>query len=90
MSGQKSNNRASNLTENEVDDLLSRLQALLPGLNRRTNSRVSVSKILKESCSHIKRLQKEVEELSERLSELMDSADISDIDEESLRRFLQQ
>ncbi|KAI4336015.1 hypothetical protein L6164_014594 [Bauhinia variegata] len=82
--------RASKFTENEINDLVSKLQAILPQLNQRTNSRVSASKILKETCSHIIRLQKEVEELSESLSRLMDSADISDIDEETLRRFLQQ
>ncbi|KAK4257180.1 hypothetical protein QN277_006802 [Acacia crassicarpa] len=87
MSGQKSC-RASNLNENEINDLVWRLQALLPRLNRRTDSRVSVSKILKETCSHIKKLQKEVEELSERVIELMESADITEIDEESLRRLL--
>ncbi|XP_028753614.1 transcription factor ILI4-like [Neltuma alba] len=87
MSGQKSR-RASNFNENEINDLVSKLQALLPRLNRRADSRVSVSKVLKETCSHIKKLQKEVEELSEKLIELMDSADIRDIDEESLRRLL--
>ncbi|KAI4343856.1 hypothetical protein L6164_011157 [Bauhinia variegata] len=82
--------RASKFTDDEVNDLVSKLQALLPQLNQRSNSRASASKILNETCSNIMRLQKEVGDLSERLSGLMDSADISDIDQETLRRFLQQ
>nr|KYP53719.1 hypothetical protein KK1_024293 [Cajanus cajan] len=49
----------------------------------------SASKILQETCCHIRRLQEEVEQLSERLSELMDSVDISDIDRSTLQNFLQ-
>ncbi|XP_054805035.1 transcription factor ILI5-like [Prosopis cineraria] len=81
---------SSNLSENEINEVVSRLQAVLPRLNRRTNSRASVSKVVKEACCHVKKLQKEVDELSDRLSRLMDSTDISDIDEQSLRNILQQ
>ncbi|KAJ7956372.1 Transcription factor like [Quillaja saponaria] len=83
---------ASKFTEDEIDELVSKLQALLPQLNQRTNSRVqaSVSKILEETCSHIKRLQREVNGLSERLSRLIDFVDISDVDAETMRRFLGQ
>ncbi|KAK7338873.1 hypothetical protein VNO77_19507 [Canavalia gladiata] len=89
MSGQR-RSRASKFTQNEINDLVSRLQLLLPQINQRANSRQSASDILQETCCHIRRLQKEVEELSERLSELMDSADISDIDRSTLHNFLQQ
>ena len=51
---------------------------------------VSVLKILKETCCHIKRLQKDVEDLSERLTELVRSMDISDIDMRVLQDLLQQ
>jgi len=47
-------------------------------------------KIMKETCSHITRLQKEVKDLGERLVQLMDSVDLSDIDEERFTRLLQQ
>ncbi|KAL9276831.1 hypothetical protein ACSQ67_025621 [Phaseolus vulgaris] len=138
MSGRRS--RASKLSQNEINDLVSRLQLLLPQINQRDNSRVcppptylllhfpfsyvscilfkrchfyisstglhisiensdkfmcfvgqqSASKILKETCCHIRRLQEEVEQLSERLSELMDSVDINDIDRQILQNILQQ
>ncbi|TKY66073.1 Transcription factor PRE5 [Spatholobus suberectus] len=77
-------------------------RVLLPQVNQRGNSRnadkkclcfggqQSASEILQETCCHIRRLQKEVEQLSERLSELMDSVDISDIDRRTLQNFLQQ
>ncbi|KAL1330715.1 transcription factor ILI3-like isoform X2 [Arachis ipaensis] len=92
MSGrrQRSSGR-SEFTENEINDLASRLQALLPQPNQQTrNSRVSVLEILKETCSHIKRLQKDVEDLSETLTGLLDSLHITDIDITLLQDLLQQ
>ena len=50
----------------------------------------SATKILKETCCHIRRLQEEVEELSEKLSELMGSVDMNDIDRQILQNILQQ
>ncbi|CAJ1797622.1 unnamed protein product [Sphenostylis stenocarpa] len=84
MSGQR-RSRASKFSQNEISDLVSRLQGLLPQLNQRPNSRQSASKILQETCCHIRRLQEEVEQLSERLSELMDSLDINEIDRQILQ-----
>lgn len=49
----------------------------------------SASKILQETLNHIRRLQKEVEEISEKLTQLMDSVDINDIDRRTLENFLQ-
>ncbi|BAT84405.1 hypothetical protein LR48_Vigan03g134300 [Vigna angularis] len=88
MSGRRS--RASKFSQNEINDLVSRLQLLLPQINQRDNSRQSASKILKETCCHIRRLQEEVEQLSEKLSELMDSVDMNDIDRQILQNILQQ
>ncbi|KAF1884050.1 hypothetical protein Lal_00013010 [Lupinus albus] len=77
--------------QNDINDLVSRLQLLLPQLNQRNNSRRQpVSKILQETCSHIKNLQNAVEDLSEKLTKLMDSMDISDIDRKVIEDFLQQ
>ncbi|KAL2340788.1 hypothetical protein Fmac_008728 [Flemingia macrophylla] len=90
MSSQRSS-RTSRFTEKEINDMMLRLQALVPQLNQRSNSTASMSvmMIIKETCSHINRLQKEVEDLGKRLAELMDSVDISVIDQESLTRLLQ-
>ncbi|KAK2973523.1 hypothetical protein RJ640_010578 [Escallonia rubra] len=51
---------------------------------------VPASKILKETCKYIKRLQGEVEDISERLSQLLASMDNSGVDTDFLRRLLQQ
>ncbi|MED6158142.1 hypothetical protein PIB30_030058 [Stylosanthes scabra] len=75
-------------TENEINDLASRLQALLP--QTRNSRQVSVLEILKETCSHIKRLQKDVEDLSETLTGLLDSLHITDIDITILQDLLKQ
>ncbi|WJX76312.1 hypothetical protein P8452_59751 [Trifolium repens] len=86
MSGQR---RDSKFKEKQINDLVSRLQLLLPQLNERNNSRQSTSKILQETLNHIRRLQKEVEDLSERLTQLMDSVDINDSDRRTLENILQ-
>ncbi|CAL0304508.1 unnamed protein product [Lupinus luteus] len=90
MSGHRSSRDSVFTDENEINDLVSRLQVMLPQLNQRNNSRQPVSKILQETCCHIKNLQKAVEDLSEKLSKLMDSMDISDIDRRTIEEFLQQ
>lgn len=51
---------------------------------------VSASSILEETCSYIRRLNKEVDDLSQRLSQLLDSADITDVDEQLIRRLFQR
>ncbi|KAK7354187.1 hypothetical protein VNO80_19646 [Phaseolus coccineus] len=87
MSGRR-NSRTSKFTESGINDLLMRLQALLPQLNQTSDSRASVSmmQIIKETCSRISMLQREVKEHGERLAELVNSAYTSDVDEECLRR----
>lgn len=50
---------------------------------------VSAWRILKETCSYIKRLHREVDDLSERLSHLLDSLDnINGVEVEQLRTLL--
>ncbi|CAN1266116.1 Transcription factor PRE5 [Linum perenne] len=50
------------------------------------------SKILKETCNYIRKLEREVDELSERLSRLLDTIDSSseELDVDSIRTLLQQ
>ncbi|KDP31231.1 hypothetical protein JCGZ_11607 [Jatropha curcas] len=91
MSSQSSSSsEASKITKNEIIDLILKLQALLPHINQRQDSRVSASKILKETCSYIGKLQREVDDLSEKLSQMLDSMDISNVDVESLISILLQ
>ncbi|GKV28042.1 hypothetical protein SLE2022_290320 [Rubroshorea leprosula] len=82
--------RASKITEEQLNDLILKLQTLLPQLNQGSNSRVSVSRVLKETCNHIRRLQREVDDLSDRLSQLLASVDTDGVEAEILRNLLQQ
>ncbi|XP_007037290.2 PREDICTED: transcription factor PRE6 [Theobroma cacao] len=89
MSSQGS--RASNkITDDELSALVLNLQALLPQLNQGRNGRASATKVLNETCSYIRKLQAEIDDLSERLSQCLGSMDITSLDAEILRNLLQQ
>ncbi|OWM65318.1 transcription factor PRE3-like [Punica granatum] len=85
MSGRRSRSRpgqypssGSNvpaITEDQIRDLVSKLQQLLPELHSRSSDRVSAAKVLQETCNHIRSLQREVDDLSERLGELLATSD---------------
>ncbi|CAI0549280.1 unnamed protein product [Linum tenue] len=91
-SRRSSSSRASTMSEDEIiTDLVLKLQALLPQLNPRKPSRqAQASKVLKETCSHIRKLEKEVDDLSGRLSQLLDTIDPNNqhFDLDSIRRSL--
>ncbi|KAL3845978.1 hypothetical protein ACJIZ3_003381 [Penstemon smallii] len=80
----------SRITEDEINELILELQALLPNSSTsRCNSRVTTSKILKKTCNYIKKMHKEVDNLSDRLSALVASGNINEIDADVIRRLLQ-
>ncbi|KAL3819393.1 hypothetical protein ACJIZ3_005298 [Penstemon smallii] len=82
--------RVSRITEDEAQELILKLQTLLPDSSSRCNSKVSASNILKETCNYIKKLQKEVDDLSDRLTQLASSGDISSIDADIIASLLHQ
>ncbi|KAL0287829.1 UNVERIFIED_CONTAM: Transcription factor ILI5 [Sesamum calycinum] len=82
--------RVSRITEDEINDLILKLQALLPHSSSRSHSMVSPSKIVKETCNYLKKLHKEVDDLSERLSQHLASGAITSIDADAIRTLLQQ
>ncbi|KAI3869241.1 hypothetical protein MKX03_023994 [Papaver bracteatum] len=77
------------ITEDELNDLLLKLQRLVPDL-RRGSSRGSMSKTLKETCNYIRSLQQEVDNLSDKISELMSSMEITSAEADALRGLLLQ
>ncbi|KAJ8493523.1 hypothetical protein OPV22_015244 [Ensete ventricosum] len=80
MSSRRSRSRQSGstrITDEQINELMSKLQAVLPEARRGGNDRVPAAKVLQETCSHIRRLRREVDGLSERLSELLHSADLN-------------
>uniref|UniRef100_A0A0R0JJ69 BHLH domain-containing protein n=1 Tax=Glycine max TaxID=3847 RepID=A0A0R0JJ69_SOYBN len=64
-----------NITDDQINDLVSKLQQLLPEIRDRRSDKVSASKVLQETCNYIRSLHREVGDLSERLSELLDTTD---------------
>ncbi|CAH9078702.1 unnamed protein product [Cuscuta europaea] len=67
----------SRISDEQINDLVSKLQQLLPR-DLPTNSssdKVSTQMVLQETCNYIRRLHAGVDDLSERLSELLDATD---------------
>uniref|UniRef100_A0A0D9XJH1 BHLH domain-containing protein n=1 Tax=Leersia perrieri TaxID=77586 RepID=A0A0D9XJH1_9ORYZ len=69
--------RSTMITDEQIGDLVSKLQALLPEARLRTNDRVPSAKVLQETCSYIRSLHREVDDLSDRLTDLLAAADVS-------------
>ncbi|KAI3720245.1 hypothetical protein L6452_21158 [Arctium lappa] len=72
--------QASMITDDQMADLIYKLQQLIPHYQIHTTHAHSDHKdcskrVLDETCSYIRMLQKEVDELSQRLSELLQSTD---------------
>ncbi|PWA56324.1 myc-type, basic helix-loop-helix (bHLH) domain-containing protein [Artemisia annua] len=82
MSSRRSRSRktgSSRITDDQIVDLIYKLQQLIPHDQIHTthfhNHKDSGAKVLEETCSYVRRLQREVEDLSQRLSELLQSMD---------------
>ncbi|KAG0470154.1 hypothetical protein HPP92_016246 [Vanilla planifolia] len=80
MSSRRSRQRQSTtrIADEQIDELLSKLQALLPEARQRSHDRLnnaSAARVLQETCNYIRGLHDEVDGLSERLSELLAATD---------------
>ncbi|KAK6155104.1 hypothetical protein DH2020_009352 [Rehmannia glutinosa] len=85
MSGRRSrqstSSTSSRITDDQIIDLVSKLHQLLPEIRstRRSNKinieQASANKVLQETCNYIRNLHKEVDDLSDRLSQLLSSID---------------
>ncbi|KAK8930560.1 Transcription factor bHLH135 [Platanthera zijinensis] len=80
--------RRTRITEDEINELVSKLQSLLPEARRPAAGRASAAKLLKETCNYIKSLNREVDGLSDRLSGLIATMDSNSAEAEILRSFL--
>ncbi|XP_060215757.1 transcription factor PRE6-like isoform X1 [Lycium barbarum] len=72
MSSRRSRSRIS---DDQIADLVSKLQQLIPEIGNRRSDKVSASKVLQETCNYIRNLHREMDGLSERLSQLLESTD---------------
>ncbi|KAK6922042.1 Myc-type, basic helix-loop-helix (bHLH) domain [Dillenia turbinata] len=90
MSGRRSRSRqsgVSRITDDQITDLVSKLQRLIPEIRNRRSDKVSASTVLQETCNYIRNLHREVDDLSDRLSELLASSD-TDSDQAAIIRSL--
>ncbi|XP_011012195.1 PREDICTED: transcription factor PRE1-like [Populus euphratica] len=63
------------ITDDQIIDLVSKLRQLLPEISQRRSEKASASKVLQETCNYIRNLHREVDDLSERLSQLLATID---------------
>ncbi|GFZ17544.1 activation-tagged BRI1(brassinosteroid-insensitive 1)-suppressor 1 [Actinidia rufa] len=79
MSSRRSRSRqstgVSRISDEQINELVSKLQELLPELRHRRSDKVSAGRVLQETCNYIRSLHREVDDLSERLSELLATTD---------------
>ncbi|XP_043706713.1 transcription factor PRE6-like [Telopea speciosissima] len=92
MSSRRSRSRqssgSSRITDDQINDLVSKLQQLLPELRERHSDKVSAAKVLQETCNYIRNLHREVDDLTERLSELLANTDTSSAQAAIIRSLL--
>ncbi|CAF1697495.1 hypothetical protein F2Q70_00007447 [Brassica cretica] len=67
---------SSRINDDQITELISKLRQSIPEIrqNRRSNT-VSASKVLQETCNYIRNLNKEADDLSDRLSQLLETID---------------
>ncbi|PIA27889.1 hypothetical protein AQUCO_07400016v1 [Aquilegia coerulea] len=73
MSSRRS--RSSEITGDEINDFVGKIQELIPKTSFGSSARASTSNILKEACKYMKSLHREVDDLSEKLTEMLASLD---------------
>ncbi|XP_071707379.1 transcription factor PRE6-like [Rutidosis leptorrhynchoides] len=66
---------SSRITDDQIIELVSKLQQLLPELRSHRSKKASASKVLHETCNYVRSLHKEVDDLSDRLSRLLSTID---------------
>ncbi|KAL0662430.1 hypothetical protein Bca4012_099267 [Brassica carinata] len=67
---------APRISDDQIIDLVTKLRQILPEIGqRRRSDKVSASKVLQETCNYIRNLNREVDNLSERLAQLLESVD---------------
>ncbi|KAK3421927.1 transcription factor PRE6 [Eucalyptus grandis] len=75
------------MSDEQISDLLSKLRQLIPQLRTNHTDKVSASKLLQETCNYIRSLHREVDDLSDQLSQLLASTD-RDSDQAAIIRSL--
>ncbi|XP_016445296.1 transcription factor PRE6-like [Nicotiana tabacum] len=92
MSSRRSRSRQSSgvsrISDDQIADLVSKLQQLIPEIRNRRSDKVSASKVLQETCNYIRNLHREVDGLSDRLSQLLESTESDSVQASIIRSLL--
>ncbi|KAI9111606.1 hypothetical protein K1719_017296 [Acacia pycnantha] len=89
MSSRRSRSSTREISDAQINDLVSKLQRLIPQLQpSHSPQKVSAAKVLKETCDYVKKLHREVDDLSDRLSELLANTDSHSAEAAILRSLL--
>ncbi|KAJ8628595.1 hypothetical protein MRB53_021918 [Persea americana] len=78
MSSGRSRSRqsgGSRITDDQIVELVSKLQTILPENQHRNLDGASASRVLQDTCKYIRSLRREVDDLSEKLSEILATSD---------------
>ncbi|XP_055804641.1 transcription factor PRE1-like [Solanum dulcamara] len=71
----QSSTGSSRISDDQIIELVSKLQQLLPEISNRRSSKASATKVLQETCNYIRNLNRQVDDLSDRLSQLLSTID---------------
>ncbi|CAM8988244.1 hypothetical protein QQ045_009587 [Rhodiola kirilowii] len=91
MSSRRQQSESSRITDDQIIHLMSKLQQVLPnelGRRRRRSEKVSGLKVLQETCNYIRSLHREVDDLSERLSQVLATMDADSAEAAIIRSLL--
>ncbi|XP_073294325.1 transcription factor PRE6-like [Primulina huaijiensis] len=78
----------SRTSDNQIADLVYKLQQLLPEIRPGRSDMVPATEILQETCNYIRNLHQEVDNLSGRLAELLESVDGESVEAAIIRSLL--
>ncbi|KAL9247719.1 hypothetical protein vseg_021121 [Gypsophila vaccaria] len=92
MSGRRSRQQSGSsrvvISDDQIVQLVSKLQQLVPELHHRRSDKVSASRVLQETCNYIRNLRREMDDLSDRLSQLLTTVDANSEEARIIRGLL--
>ncbi|CAL0298999.1 unnamed protein product [Lupinus luteus] len=81
---------STRISDDQINDLVSKLRQLVPEIHHRRSDKVSASKVLQETCTYIRNLHREVDDLSQRLSQLLNTIDSDSAEAAIIRSLINQ
>ncbi|MED6171591.1 Proteasome subunit alpha type-4 [Stylosanthes scabra] len=79
---------STRISDDQIVQLVFKLRQLVPEIRTRRSDKVSASKVLQETCNYIKNLHREVDDLSERLAQLLSTIDADSAEAAIIRSLL--